>query len=157
MSILICSLIRVLNRKRKKLWISEQEMRQVIWFITYVLVHFFTIDYVITMSIRNHARRRAKNIERFVERYSSGEQSYLYHITSVIIEAFTPDYLASNDALDSRVRSREALAIKWKPPLFRAPAIFHIPHPDCSIGESSERKRENSGQIFLVGLFLAAT
>ena len=79
MSILICSLIRVLNRKRKKLWFSEQEMRQVVWFITYVLVRFFTADYVITMSIRNHTRRRAKNIEHFVERYSSGEQSYLYH------------------------------------------------------------------------------
>ncbi|KYN16558.1 hypothetical protein ALC57_11191, partial [Trachymyrmex cornetzi] len=38
---------------------------------------------------------------------------------------------------NSRVRSREALAIKWKPPLFRAPTIFHIPHPDCSIGEST--------------------
>ncbi|KYM77347.1 hypothetical protein ALC53_12328 [Atta colombica] len=38
---------------------------------------------------------------------------------------------------DSRVRSREALTIKWKPPLFRAPTIFHIPHSDCSIGEST--------------------
>lgn len=37
---------------------------------------------------------------RFLERYLSGEQSCICIITGVIIEAFTPDYLAPNDVLD---------------------------------------------------------
>lgn len=120
MSILICSLIRVSDRKRKKLWISEQEMRQIVWFITYVLINFLQ---QITLSqcqfgimwedVRKTLSASSNDIRQ--------ESSRICIITGVIIEAFTPDYLVSNDALNSRVRSREALAIKWKQPLFRAP------------------------------------